>query len=132
MIGVIYLIFLDVVSAAMAIETKGIYSAQPRDFGGPSQGPSKKAASSSTSGSSAGSGYSSGSSSDAWNKQQFSGCFECGGKDYFRRDCPLLAQRTAPTQSVGQSSARGFSGGSQGGLAARVALSRVVVSVDVL
>ena len=60
MVGVIYLTFLDAVGAAMAIETRGTYSARPRDFSGPSQGPSKKAASSSASGSSAGSGSSGG------------------------------------------------------------------------
>ncbi|KAL6210360.1 hypothetical protein ACLB2K_015593 [Fragaria x ananassa] len=36
MIGVIYLTFLDAVGAAMAIETRGTYSARPRDFSGPS------------------------------------------------------------------------------------------------
>ena len=41
MVGVVYLTFLDAVGAAMAIETKGTYSARPRDFSGPNQGPSK-------------------------------------------------------------------------------------------
>ncbi|KAL6220143.1 hypothetical protein ACLB2K_007900 [Fragaria x ananassa] len=122
----------------MAIETRGTYSAWPRDFSGPNQGPSKKAASSSASGSSAGSGssggsgygprsrnrghfrrpsrsqlgrqqaghFSAGGSSQggssggqtfSFGQQQSSGCFECGGLDHFRRDCFLLAQRTAPS-----------------------------------
>ena len=68
MTGVIYPTFLNAVSAAMAIETRGTYSTRPQGFSGPSQGPSKKAASSSASRSSAGSGYSSGSSSGAWNR----------------------------------------------------------------
>ena len=63
MTDVIYLTFLDAVSAAMAIETRGTYSARLRDFSGPSQGSSKKAASSSASRSSAGSGSSIGSGS---------------------------------------------------------------------
>ncbi|KAL6188241.1 hypothetical protein ACLB2K_039634 [Fragaria x ananassa] len=49
MVGVVYLTFLDAVGAAMAIETRGTYSARPRDFSGLSQGPSKNAASSSAS-----------------------------------------------------------------------------------
>ncbi|KAL6189336.1 hypothetical protein ACLB2K_040725 [Fragaria x ananassa] len=64
MVRVIYPTFLDTVGAAMAIETRGTYSARPRDFNCPSQGPSKKAASSSASGSSAGSGSSGGSGYD--------------------------------------------------------------------
>ncbi|KAL6176529.1 hypothetical protein ACLB2K_053162 [Fragaria x ananassa] len=36
MVGVVYLTFLDAVGAAMAIETRGTYSARPRDFNGPS------------------------------------------------------------------------------------------------
>ncbi|KAL6212439.1 hypothetical protein ACLB2K_017659 [Fragaria x ananassa] len=57
----------------------------------------------------------------SFGQQQYSGCFECGGQDHFRRECPLSVQRTtsAPTQPVGQSSARGSSGGSQGGSATR-------------
>ncbi|KAL6180322.1 hypothetical protein ACLB2K_046986 [Fragaria x ananassa] len=65
MTGVIYPTFLDAVSAAMTIETRGTYSARPRDFSCPNQGPSKKAISSSASGSSAGSGSSRGSSSSS-------------------------------------------------------------------
>ncbi|KAL6137053.1 hypothetical protein ACLB2K_062348 [Fragaria x ananassa] len=63
MVGVIYPTLLDAVGAAMTIETRGTFSARPRDFSGPSQGPSKKAASSSASGSLAGSGSSGGSGS---------------------------------------------------------------------
>ncbi|XP_004295405.1 PREDICTED: probable leucine-rich repeat receptor-like serine/threonine-protein kinase At3g14840-like [Fragaria vesca subsp. vesca] len=65
MTGVVYLTFMDAISAAMAIETMRTHGARPRDFSGPSQGPSKKAASSSASGSLAGSGSSGGSSSSS-------------------------------------------------------------------
>ncbi|KAL6184962.1 hypothetical protein ACLB2K_041097 [Fragaria x ananassa] len=37
MVGAVYPTFLDAVGAAMAIETRGTYRAQPRDFSGPSQ-----------------------------------------------------------------------------------------------
>ena len=66
MTGVIYSTFLDAVSAAMAIKTRGTYSARSRDFSGPSQGPSKNDASSSASRSSAGSSSSGGSGSSSW------------------------------------------------------------------
>ncbi|KAL6221090.1 hypothetical protein ACLB2K_008842 [Fragaria x ananassa] len=36
MVGGIYPTFLDVVTAAMVIETRRTFSARPRDFGGPS------------------------------------------------------------------------------------------------
>ena len=46
MVGAVYPTFLDAVGAAMAIKTRGMFSARPRDFNGLSHGPSKKAASS--------------------------------------------------------------------------------------
>ncbi|KAL6219845.1 hypothetical protein ACLB2K_007604 [Fragaria x ananassa] len=55
-------------------------------------------------------GGSSGGQAFSFGQQQSSGCFECGGLDHFRRDCPFLAQRTAPSQQGGQFSARGSSG----------------------
>lgn len=55
---------------------------------------------------------SSGGQTFSFGQQQSSGCFECGGLDHFRRVCPLLAQRTAPSQQGSQSSARGSSGAS--------------------
>ncbi|KAL6219537.1 hypothetical protein ACLB2K_007296 [Fragaria x ananassa] len=63
--------------------------------------------------------------------QQSSRCFECGGQDHFRRDCPLLAQRNIPTQPAGQSSARGSSNGTHGNSVAKGGSQQVVVSMDV-
>nr|XP_011457301.1 PREDICTED: glycine-rich protein 2-like [Fragaria vesca subsp. vesca] len=52
----------------------------------------------------------------SYRQQQSTRCYECGSQDHFRRDCPLLAQRTTPTPThlVGQSSARGSNSGAQG------------------
>ncbi|KAL6211965.1 hypothetical protein ACLB2K_017188 [Fragaria x ananassa] len=94
-VGVIYPTFLDAVGAAMAIETRGTYSARPRDFSGPSQGPSRKAASSSASGSSAGSGSGGGSGSGSRNR--FRGLFRRPSRSQLGR------------QQAGQFSASGSS-----------------------
>ncbi|KAL6219787.1 hypothetical protein ACLB2K_007546 [Fragaria x ananassa] len=124
MVGGIYLTFLDAVTAAMAIETRrtftgsgssgGSGSGSRGRFGGRFRRPSRsqlgrqQAGQFSAGGSSQ--GGSSGGQAFSFGQQQSSGCFECGGLDHFRRDCPFLAQRTAPSQQGGQFSARGSSG----------------------
>lgn len=66
-------------------------------------------------------GGTSGGQAFSFGQQQSTGCFECVSQDHFKRDCPLLTQRTAPTPThpVGQSSTRGSSSGTHVSSAAR-------------
>ncbi|KAL6188373.1 hypothetical protein ACLB2K_039766 [Fragaria x ananassa] len=98
MVRVIYRTFLDTVGAAIAIETRGTYSARPRDFSCPSQGPSKKSAS----GSSAGSGSSGESGYDPQSRN----------RGHFKRPSKSQLGRQQTDQfSAGGSSQGGSSGG---------------------
>ncbi|KAL6225659.1 hypothetical protein ACLB2K_004508 [Fragaria x ananassa] len=114
----------------MAIETRGTYSARPRDFSGPIQGPSKKVASSFVFGSSAGSGSSGRSSSNSWFRargrhmrpfrsqlgRQQTGQFGAGGSFHVGH---LVRTSPTPTQPFGHSSATGSSSGTHGSSAVK-------------